>query len=515
MRVTIKVPNSHKLKAIIIPLLSLLVVGCNGGGGAPVPTESPPPPVTKSILPLNVSVSDLDNNPLPDNEIDVYKIGSFLKYKTVFTNPNLFAVTVPDGGYTDSNWFNANPTFTRIATFGEITGEYYKTENADDCMNTTELAAGKSCAFYTIAHNVRNTKTTEEHFTYPLTYTINEVSDQTNKLTVHQCQETSTVNKWDCSNESKPSYKNQFIKYKLVSITHPFPSTGALSNSGKFAAYCAYESKPICYKQSVSYDDENKTLSFNIIESFSPKSISLIPEIGTPVINNDGSQYGALMENTSVAGVYYYDSEYPKVPAQNGGLFSGVLVTQGLNGSIIFDQEDVYNQESNILLTPTLDIKKPFNIGGFTADGTMIATVYQENGYYLVCANSIDGIHYTSRPMENYNMPTKNYKNDLNDSMFQVHNIFYGNQDFPVNLYTGKEYISHDYYFKITADKDHCSIAKAYPHTISGNDMVTGDWRAFFYDDYIKYDDYIIESNAPVKYAPKITSSENSAIGFN
>lgn len=507
-----------KAKVVILVITLSSLLACNGGGGGGSPQIPTPPPQSTSFLPLNISVSDLNNNPLPDDRIDVYKIGQVTKYKLTFTNPNSFSVTPPksNGGDilgAESNWFENNNLNDIPGTFGEITGNYYKTPNADDCFNVGQLSSGQSCSFYTIAQYAFNT-TPQENFSYPIAYVINQISDPSNKLVVQQCQKRypGAVPEYDCSNETKPGYAKQFIKYRLVSTTTAFPYPGYqgfdFSNDGNYMAYCTQTSPTTCTKQRVTYNSASNTLTF----SGPLASFTAYTDLYTPsgLLSADGvTFFGSLLINAG---------DYTLVNSTNPTQFTGSTGTnnvsdlfefQGLDNSIIinntgFGRAFKYKQTvSNFISDIKIDGNFATYVYGTTSDGTLIT---EDNKHNLRCANSTNGINYTSHPMANFTFPTTyaDYVHNMNNNSqraFRIHNVFYGYQDFAQTDANGKSYIRQGAFFKINADNSHCSIAIADANTIAPSD-ITFEYGASVYNDY-------------VNIGSKLTSVNNTVLGFN
>lgn len=510
-------------KVLILILVLIGTTACSGGVGGsnpgPAPTNIVPPVL--AMLPLNVSLHDLNNNQL--NTIDVYKVGSTFKYKLTFTNPNFFMVSTPksNGGTiigAESNWIYANNKSTMPGTFGEISGTYYKTTNADDCLNITQLQHDESCSFYTIARNVYNTTTTES-FTYPVSYQFNQIADPNNKLLVEQCT-WKLGNNYDCSNESKPGYSNQFIKYSLVSTKESFTLPGGYTNSiytsisgdGHTGAFCndlpGIQPGGPCTKQRIVFNSSNNTLTYTNLNTF---SINKWFFGAKPNLPYDGSSvWVTAYQNANSS--YLFNSNIDPLTTYFGLSGDALLeyseIVNGVDGSFWFDdgvdfstpRKFKFNFATNKLQRITI---APNYVYGITADGTLIGT---DANYNIVCANSIDGINNVSRPMTNFVVPNTYSKFIDNSSQFnrvrvvQVHNQFYGYMDLTVNKATGESYPYLGGYFKITADSTHCAIEP--------NDPNVFDPTKVTFDPFIHvFDDYVWTGS-------KVTSSANSAIGF-
>jgi hypothetical protein len=118
-----------------------------------------------------------------------------------------------------------------------------------------------------------------ESFTYPVSYEFNQTANPNNKLLVEQCRLMSG-SKYDCSNESRPGYANQFIQYRLVATPESFTLPGgytdstytSISGNGHVAAFCnnALGINPggPCTVQSVTYNKSNQTLTYTDLNTF-------------------------------------------------------------------------------------------------------------------------------------------------------------------------------------------------------------------------------------------------------
>lgn len=502
------------------------ITACSGGGSGsapkPVPTATVSPSIT--MLPLNVSMHDLNDNPI--NTIDVYKVGSIVKYKLTFTNPNTFEVSTPksNGGTiigAENNWIYANHESTLPGTYGQITGTYYKTQNMDDCLNVTELKSGESCSFYTIARNVYNTTTTES-FTYPVSYQFNQIADSNNQLLVQQCSRNpfSRDKEYDCSNESKPGYANQFIKYRLVSTPNDFTLPGGYTNSiytsisgdGHSGAFCndapGLNPGGPCTQQNIVFNRNNNTLTYTNLNTF---SLDKWFWGAKPNLPYDGSSVWVVAERNQYD-VYLFNFNIS--PLTTSFSLSGdasleyAEIVNGVDGSFWFDDGVDYNTPKKLKFNFVINklqriINAPNYVYGVTADGTLIGT---DANYNIVCANSTDGINYVSRAMTNFVVPTTYDKFITNSSQFnrvrvvQVHNQFYGYMDLTLNKATGESYPYLGTYFKITADSTHCAIEPNDPNIFDAT-KVTFDPLTQVFDDYVEVNE-------------KLTSAANSAIGF-
>lgn len=503
-----------KSKFFLAVIVLIALVACNGGGGN-IPPGSGNTPSTE-LVPLNITVSDLNDKPLANDTIDVYKIGQVMKYKLTFTNPNHFAVSRPlDGGINsganvgaDVNWADANNKLSQPGN-GDIAGNFYKTNNADDCFNVSQLNSGQSCSFYSIAQHTFNT-TAQEYFSYPIAYVITQISDVTNKLVVQQCQKRypGAVPQYDCSNETKPGYANQFIKYKLVSTTTPFPYPSnqgfQFSNDGKYMAYCIQNYYPAtCYKQSATYNSTVNSLTFNTVSTLLPKSGQLSLSNGFALLSADGTSFFGTMILSG--GIYrIINSIQPNTPSIDSlgtNNLSEIEEIQGLDNSIMINNTGAgraykYDPLSNKIPDIKIDGNFATYVYGATSDGTLIMLDGDNN---LRCANSTDGINYTSRSMTNFVNPTTD-KLSRAFMVFQVHNIFYAYQDLTLTHVNGNSYRTGAY-LKINADSRHCSIAIADANTVSVSDIT-------FEDGVSVYDDY-------VNIGSKLTSVNNTVLGFN
>lgn len=501
------------IKFLVVAIVLTFLAACNGGGGNDSPRKPPTPTPSSNILPLNISVNDLNNNPLPNNTIDVFKIGQVLKYKLTFTNPNNFNVTRPQshGGtviFQDLNWAYAHHKDLYPGALGEITGRYYKTTNTDDCLNVTTIERGQSCSFYTIARNTLNT-TTQEDFTYPLEYVFAEASNPTNKLVVQQCQKTGVANPlYDCSNENKPGYKNQFIKYRLVSTTTPFPQIyvgGNISNNGDYSAVCTQDDPTTCTKNSIAYNSNNNSLTFTKLTEFTMATD--LPN-ASAVLTADGTTFfGALLKKGGDFTLINSINPSQYLGSYGSGSNRYLTEVQGLDNSIIVNNTGLfgaikYFPTQNKILSIKVDGSFDTQVYGVTTDGTLI--IDDAGGRNLRCANSTDGLNYTSRPMTNFVFPNS-YEGNKDLKVIQEHHTFYGYQDMTLNDANGTSYITGAStvrtYFKINANKNDCSIALANASSVNSSDILfnTG---IFVYGSY-------------VNVLGKLTSAANSAIGVN
>lgn len=503
-------------KLIILGCLVGWLTACNGGGGGSGTNNSPPvnPNNSSTLLPLNISVHDLANKPLLNNIIDIYKVGAVTKYKLTLTNPNSVAVSIPIGNNplgVDLNWLLAYNLVEQPGTSNDNTeGTFYKTDNADDCFNNKELAPGSSCSLYNLAKNDFN-MTTQESFTYPLSYTIHQITEPSNKLTVKQCTEkyTLTGKVYDCSNESKPGYANQFIKYRLVSLPTNFPypmpagsayANSSFSNDGHYAAHCSGEFPTICYKQRVTFANNNLTYvteSTFVLDNY---------ENGIAQLSTDASIFGAYVKSSGE--MVFINSAYPHqyAGATGSGSSRAIWVVQGLDNSIMTSGSHggrmyKYLPAQNLMAHVKVDGEFTDYIHAESPDGTIVT---EDDNHNLICANTTDGINYISRPMQNFKLPTTyNYRiwGGDHDRAQRIHNVIYGYQDFYfTNMLGESELYPEGAFFRITATKNKCSIAVADLQTIDPHDM-TFEARASVYNDYVNMNG-------------RITAATNSAIGF-
>ena len=134
-------------KKILIMMILINLNACGSGGGGSNGGGQNNNSVINNMLPLQVSMHDLNDNFI--NYINVYKVGSVDKYKLTFTNPNPFAVSPPQSTYigADSGWLTVNNKVDMPGSNGAITSIYEKTQNLDDCLNIqkNQLPYHNSC----------------------------------------------------------------------------------------------------------------------------------------------------------------------------------------------------------------------------------------------------------------------------------------------------------------------------------------------------------------------------------
>lgn len=508
---------------ILVVYVAFILSACNGGGSGS--GGNPPTPPFSNIIPLNISISDINGNTLPNNEINVYKIGSMAKYKLIFSNPNSFAVTPPYSGginsganvSVDVNWLNANDMNDLPGK--NVYGLFYKTSNSDDCFNNTIIQPNQSCAFYSLAFYDFNT-TNNKHFSVPISYSFNEIGNVTNSLTVHQC--ILNQNRWDCSNEQKQGYDKQFIKYTIVSTAKDFPYPTSktvsgfnydFSTDGKYSAYCENNgSINTCYHQNVAYDQSNNVLTYSAFSQFT-------------FINSYFSPHAVLSpDGTSFFGAYAGIGEYWEMvnslfPSNFFGSYSYPQITKGLNNKIFINNSDntsfygvyEYDESLNNVDQVRVDGQMPDFIFGATSDGTVL---FMDQQFNLKCGdfeNQVSSIvNYTSRIMQNFELPTQfNFNTDFR--AFMVGDKFYGYQDVILNHVDGKPYTftgKNGTYLKINVDKNNCSIVRPDLNTLNNNDM-TLETGISIHGDFNSGNEFFAEKGG------KITQASNSAIGLN
>jgi hypothetical protein len=409
----------------ILGLISLsLLSACNGGGGGSSGGGGGGGTTPTTLVPLTVTTTDLNNNVLP--YVDISLLGSHTEYKLKFTNPNSVAVTVPfptalNTDFADQNWIG-----NQINTYGANylanynPGAYYtsslftKTSNADDCFNTSSIASGGYCAFYTYAYNMGKNNTSQSTFNYPLAYNI-YTTDRLTMLVVQQCNSLGGIpTQYNCSNESAPGYSNQFITYKMLPVNGSTNITannyGYISNAGNYSyscngANCA--SYPITYNSGSNSLNVSSTPS-NTFTLATPTGVSQIyPSLaGTQawVTLYDNVNGYRLINSESPSVIlssqcYSSGNSQPCVPNINTtpatGQGYGIV---GLDGSfwwVTGISLDVYVPSQHTFVTTNA------YGGAVNADGTLIlggqgAGCYRTSGGYT---------SYTKQNMANYVPP--------------------------------------------------------------------------------------------------------------
>lgn len=418
------------------------------------------------LKPLNISITDSNNNPIP--YIDVALVGSHMLFKLKFTNPNPVAVTIPtpylpngsqmylNDTFSDQNWLfyqaGVDSIFTvdRVYEYfesdnpgvGAISDRFSKTSNADDCLNTKSILPGGSCAFYAYAYNNGLSYAKDRSiFTYPIAYFIKSV-DGRQSLTVQQCSYLYSYGddnvRYDCSNEKKQGYVNQFIIYKLNPINTGVtnlslgtfrgkPSPGISKNGNWFYICQRILRVPLAYilcdKYAMSYQSNVLTKASDITSS-----IEMIDQIsGGNTIEEiypslDGSSAWIALYNK----INGYSLVYTESPTQSYWQYclnntpcvpfinttSNVAGTPGLRGQ---DDSFWWNTEvGSDVYVPRLNTFVETNAiaGGIDASGTVI-------NFDTCFRPTSNPAKYTRQKLLNYTLPNYGAKYvSMNNSVY-------------------------------------------------------------------------------------------------
>ncbi len=396
---------------ILLGLLSINLVACNGGSGGSSSSSSDSGTDIVSLVPLNVTMNDINGNPI--SSIDVTKNNSHFEYKLTFTNPNSVTVSIPKTIYgtspvtCDQNWANANGE-SQMPGLCSVTGSYEETTNSDDCNNLTSIPAGGSCSFYTLAYNDLN-PTTQTSFSYPVAYYIKQTGTESqagggNTLYVQQCttyqviESGEYVTKYNCSNESKPGFANQFVSYTLNPTPTVAPYLGYLSMNGKWTYQCTDNLH--CAKYQVTYESATNSLTIATTPSYTYTMPNIYKGLQQYPTYDGSTNWSIGMDTYGTWNVvnsnepnksYYIEGAYY---ASDVGGVMGLDNSFWVGTNVIGAASMVYNAKTDSFDATNI----PPGLWGVDYNGTVITgvdTVY--------CATTTgDPMGYTLRPLLNY-----------------------------------------------------------------------------------------------------------------
>jgi len=498
------------IKTLIIAIISTgLITACGGGGGSSGGGGGDKPGPSATLVPLNITLHDLNDNTI--SFIDISKVGSHTEYKLTFTNINKVSVTPPQSVEVDGNWFGYQMTLAKESGDEYIykhnpgvrlTTRYFKkTNNNDDCFNKTSIAPNSSCSFYLLAFNKDTNNTDKDTFNYPMSYSFSQYGKITNKLKVEQCTyDSSRTPEYNCSNMKEPGYQNQFITYKMLPINGKAPkiiseiqNTGYDVN-GEYLYKCGGGITGFdCGKYPLIYDETNNILSL----SDTPTSTFTITGSGISYKELDG--VFVTPDSNSAWYVFYnmhigyrlVNSNQPnlvweggvgagRVPNMEYSTFNGAIM--GLDGTFWFNPSnteeafnaDIYDANTNSFKETNIPV-----VLATTTDGTVLGAEKGTFGCWKKVGSDFKS--YSKTLVANYIKPYDGIET------MQSSNYQYVQMDIP-NIVdnSGNQFSSSETpkgYYKVHTENNKCEVqlddfvvdrAQTTKYTYGGN-LYTGD----------------------------------------
>ena len=491
-------------------MLSACVGG--GGGGNPDPTPTATPKVT--LLPLNVSLQDLNGNALAS--IDVSKYYSHTWYHLTFANPNDVPVRFvpisgrywkPDLIWVDHEaWLHHLDRSEYLINYNRgiyaVTEVQKKTDSPNDCFNLhATLAPHASCFFETLASSAPPAWShIQSTYSYPLTYTIEQADlpqDQFNRLTVAQCKtdglDIQHSEVYDCHNADKPGFKNQFISYATGDIHGAAPNGlsvynndgNVVSKDGSTVYGCQVsnivESRVFynkCTKSVLHYDVLQNTLT---LESPPVATFTLgegfVTRDGAPYVTPSGDTAWFVIGdirhenykliNSNNPSIYWggycnLRPEYCIPNMENSGYINAVM---GLDGTFWWNPgngEQTYNADIYDGTSNAFNATNIRGVIGVNADGTVIGSdphgSWRDIGCWRKSGNNYQA--YVKQTIQNFILPEGEYLQEWSE----LGNNVYAKMDMPgavdgVGNTSSQDSQFHAYaYYKIHTENGKCEV---------------------------------------------------------